>query len=185
MIVLIINVSNLSFFFLVTSAECLDYRSYMSGSDQWLLIVLSAIIYFIINCFLDSYLLRKWLSKVLFTLEIIYYKHIKKTFAYEKGNDGTTASPVDKSRQETLSAEKLFKSYSGKTAVNNINLKLNKQECLGILGVNGAGKTTTFRMLTRDECLDNGRVNLTVDEKIVDIGKDKVCLTLTWSYLLR
>ncbi|WP_028544553.1 ABC transporter ATP-binding protein [Paenibacillus taiwanensis] len=41
----------------------------------------------------------------------------------------------------------LTKRYGSRTAVNQINLELNKQDIYGFLGPNGAGKTTTIRML--------------------------------------
>ncbi|MDK8183158.1 ABC transporter ATP-binding protein [Paenibacillus sp. UMB4589-SE434] len=41
----------------------------------------------------------------------------------------------------------LTKQYGSRTAVNQINLELNKQDIYGFLGPNGAGKTTTIRML--------------------------------------
>lgn len=41
----------------------------------------------------------------------------------------------------------LTKKYGTKTAVNNLNLSINKGEVFGLLGPNGAGKTTTILML--------------------------------------
>lgn len=41
----------------------------------------------------------------------------------------------------------LTKKYGAKTAVNNLNLSINKGEVFGLLGPNGAGKTTTILML--------------------------------------
>ena len=41
----------------------------------------------------------------------------------------------------------LTKKYGNKTAVNNLNLSINKGEVFGLLGPNGAGKTTTILML--------------------------------------
>ena len=42
----------------------------------------------------------------------------------------------------------LTKKYKDVTAVDNLNLKVNKGELLSLLGVNGAGKTTTIKMLS-------------------------------------
>lgn len=41
----------------------------------------------------------------------------------------------------------LTKQYGEKTAVNHLNLSINKGEIFGLLGPNGAGKTTTILML--------------------------------------
>jgi lipopolysaccharide export system ATP-binding protein len=46
-----------------------------------------------------------------------------------------------------LEVTKLFKSYSGRTVVNDVSFILRQQEIVGLLGRNGAGKTTTFRMI--------------------------------------
>lgn len=42
----------------------------------------------------------------------------------------------------------LVKKYKEKTAVNQLNLEINKGELFSLLGVNGAGKTTTIKMLS-------------------------------------
>ncbi|MBE5928333.1 MAG: ABC transporter ATP-binding protein [Lachnospiraceae bacterium] len=46
----------------------------------------------------------------------------------------------------------LTKRYKSLTAVDNLNLEIQKGELFSLLGVNGAGKTTTIKMLT---CLTN------------------------------
>lgn len=158
----------------VESSECVEYKSYFPELDMWWLMLVSAVIFFAVNCILDSYYLRKGFSQFVFKCEILFYKYLakKKGFDFNKSREGHR--DTDSTESETLRARKLFKSYGGKPVVRNISLKLNKQECLGILGVNGAGKTTTFRMLTRDECLDDGKVDLRVNNKMMDIGKDEV-----------
>ena len=43
-----------------------------------------------------------------------------------------------------IEIENLTKKFKNKTAVNNVNLKIEKGELFALLGTNGAGKTTTF-----------------------------------------
>lgn len=45
-----------------------------------------------------------------------------------------------------LKADKLVKSYGGKSVVNGLSLHVGKGEVVGLLGPNGAGKTTAFYM---------------------------------------
>ena len=47
-----------------------------------------------------------------------------------------------------IEAFNLTKNFGSLTAVNNINLTVNKGEIFGFLGPNGAGKTTTIKLLT-------------------------------------
>lgn len=46
-----------------------------------------------------------------------------------------------------IRTDNLTKCYGKKTAVNNLNVTVNKGEVFGLLGPNGAGKTTTILML--------------------------------------
>lgn len=58
----------------------------------------------------------------------------------------------------TISIKNLSKSYGHHTAVDNLNLEIQKGEFYGFLGPNGAGKTTTIRMITGILKPDNGEI---------------------------
>lgn len=47
-----------------------------------------------------------------------------------------------------IKTENLTKKYKDVTAVDNLNLSVERGELLSLLGVNGAGKTTTIKMLS-------------------------------------
>ena len=47
-----------------------------------------------------------------------------------------------------LETKNLGISFGGLKAVQNVNLKIKKNEIYGLIGPNGAGKTTVFNMLT-------------------------------------
>ncbi|XP_048510198.1 ATP-binding cassette sub-family A member 7-like [Athalia rosae] len=53
-------------------------------------------------------------------------------------------------------AYELSKRYPKWPAVREVNFRVKKNECFGLLGVNGAGKSTTFRMLVGEEIADTG-----------------------------
>ena len=51
-------------------------------------------------------------------------------------------------KEKILVTEDLSKRYSGFTALENLNLTVEKNSCVGFLGPNGAGKSTTIKILT-------------------------------------
>jgi lipooligosaccharide transport system ATP-binding protein len=51
------------------------------------------------------------------------------------------------SREVIIEAKSLTKKFDGFMAVDHIDFKVYKGECVGFLGPNGAGKTTTIRMI--------------------------------------
>lgn len=55
--------------------------------------------------------------------------------------------PAQQNPVSIIAVRKLSKSFSGKPAVIDLDLDVNKGEILGFLGPNGSGKTTTIRML--------------------------------------
>ncbi len=52
-----------------------------------------------------------------------------------------------RSRESTLVARDLKKSYNGFEAVKGVDFEVYRGECFGFLGPNGAGKTTTMKMI--------------------------------------
>ena len=69
---------------------------------------------------------------------------------------------------EPLVIENLSKNYNGFRALDNLNLKVPQNSCVGFLGPNGAGKTTTIKILTSTLRANSGRAFLNG----VDVTKD-------------
>ena len=69
-----------------------------------------------------------------------------------------------------LQIKNLIKKFGSFTAVNSINLLINKGELYGFLGPNGAGKTTTIKMIAGLYSPTNGSV--TIDG--IDINKNPI-----------
>ncbi len=59
-----------------------------------------------------------------------------------------------------ITAQNLFKTYSSRTVVNDVSIKVEQGEIVGLLGPNGAGKTTTFYMVVGLIKADSGEVFL-------------------------
>ena len=53
-----------------------------------------------------------------------------------------------KEQQTLLKLEKISMFYNKRQILNNLNLNINKQEVLGMLGPNGVGKSTIFHIIT-------------------------------------
>jgi len=49
---------------------------------------------------------------------------------------------------DVIVIENLSKSYSGFRALDKLNLRIEKNTCVGYLGPNGSGKSTTIKILT-------------------------------------
>lgn len=140
----------------------------------------SCLLYLLVNVLLDTYFFKKvksWVSYKYFEIRYGYkgYKNVADV------SQLTEVNHEDGHKYNTLRANKLHKTYAGKPVVNNINITLNDGDCLGILGVNGAGKTTTFRMLTREEVVEQGEVDIELDDKKIDIKNDQVSF---YNYLI-
>jgi len=57
-----------------------------------------------------------------------------------------------------LEVESLTKSFGGLKAVDNVRIRMEQKEILGLIGPNGAGKTTLLRLLTGILKPDSGSV---------------------------
>ncbi len=72
-----------------------------------------------------------------------------------------------------ISVEKLTKTYSNFTAVNEISFQVKKGEVFGLLGENGAGKTTTLEIIEGLRQATSGKV-VVLGEDVSDGCKDSV-----------
>lgn len=137
---------------------CDAYRSYMSVlSPQIFLMLLGAVFYLVLNILIHNYRIRKFFNQV---RKLCYsFCKVKDKRGYSIP-DETLGLNNPNFKDRTLTVRRLKKSYSGRQVLNLDGFNLMKGQCLGILGVNGAGKTTTFRMLTREEVLDDGYVHI-------------------------
>ena len=59
-----------------------------------------------------------------------------------------------------LSLDKVSRQLSGRTIVDGLDIRIDRGEVLGLLGVNGAGKSTTLRMISGLLAPTTGQVRL-------------------------
>ena len=81
-----------------------------------------------------------------------------------------------------LQTENISKSYDGRLIIDNINIQLNKNEIVSIIGLSGSGKTTLFNILSGLEMPDNGLVLL--DEENINGKPGKISYMLQKDLLL-
>ena len=60
--------------------------------------------------------------------------------------------------ENVLTIENATMQFGGVVAVDNLNLKVDKDQIVSLIGPNGAGKTTTLRLLAHLEDPDTGSV---------------------------
>ena len=63
-----------------------------------------------------------------------------------------------KEQEPLLELEKISMFYNKRQIINNLSLKINRQEVLGMLGPNGVGKSTIFHIITGLKDPSYGRV---------------------------
>lgn len=78
-----------------------------------------------------------------------------------------------------IETKKLTKKFKAKTAVNEINLNINKGELFALLGTNGAGKTTTIKMLSTLILPTDGEIKINGLDIIKDRQKIKEILNVS------
>ena len=64
------------------------------------------------------------------------------------------------SEEEIVSVRDLSKSYGPNEVLRNINLSVNKDSVLGLIGLNGSGKTTTIECMLGMQNPDKGQISL-------------------------
>ena len=78
-----------------------------------------------------------------------------------------------------IETKNLTKKYKNKTAVNGINLKINRGELFALLGTNGAGKTTTIKMLSTLILPTGGEIKINGLDIVKDRQKIKELLNVS------
>ncbi|MGA2851436.1 MAG: ABC transporter ATP-binding protein [Terracidiphilus sp.] len=78
-----------------------------------------------------------------------------------------------------LEVQKLYRSYRGVPAIENVSFKVGPGEIVGFLGPNGAGKSTTVKIVTGMLRPNDGRVLF----ERQDIAKDMVAFRAAFGYV--
>src|ERR1700742_2198245 len=73
---------------------------------------------------------------------------------------GEDRQTVSRQTSTALRSKSLVKHYGRRRVVDDVSLRVEPGEVVGLLGANGAGKTTTFYMIVGLERPDSGSVML-------------------------
>ena len=96
--------------------------------------------------------------------------------AAERGPDRLEiAIPVGRRLGDTvIEVANLRKGFGDRLLIEELSFSLPRAGIVGIIGPNGAGKTTLFKMLTKQEPVDDGKITIgdTVDLAYVDQSRD-------------
>ncbi len=84
-----------------------------------------------------------------------------------------TSSDAEASGKRVIEAEHIFKSYDGRTVVDDFSTRILRGDRLGLIGPNGAGKTTLLNMLTGTMKPDSGTVTLGTTLKIATLDQNR------------
>ncbi len=76
----------------------------------------------------------------------------------------------------TLSAHNLYRRYGKRDVVQNVSIKLNQGEVIGLLGHNGAGKSTTMQMLTGVLTPHSGSIEICGFDLLKQSAQAKACI---------
>ena len=95
--------------------------------------------------------IERWLSRL---------PYLGAPRAKRKLADELRLHSAQRTEQPVLKADKLFKSFGGLRATNDVSLTLNQNEILGMIGPNGAGKTTVFNLLSGFLSPDKGGISM-------------------------
>ncbi|MEP1383792.1 MAG: energy-dependent translational throttle protein EttA [Paraglaciecola sp.] len=95
---------------------------------------------------------------------------------YQKRNETSELfiPPGERLGEKVFEVSGLQKSYGDRLLIDDLNFKMPKGAIVGIIGPNGAGKSTLFRMLTGQEQVDAGTIDIgdTVQLASVDQFRD-------------
>ena len=71
-----------------------------------------------------------------------------------------------------LSIKNIQVSFGGPTILENISLKIQPKERIGLLGRNGAGKSTLMKLIAGEILADSGEINKSSSLKVARLVQD-------------
>ena len=87
-------------------------------------------------------------------------REARRSFRAAAGNAALTAAAADRSGAQVIEADRISKSYDGRSIVGDFSIRIQRGDRIGIVGPNGSGKTTLINLMTGALAPDAGTVRL-------------------------
>ena len=87
-------------------------------------------------------------------------REARRSFRAAAGNAALTAAAADRSGAQVIEADRISKSYDGRSIVSDFSIRIQRGDRIGIVGPNGSGKTTLINLMTGALAPDAGTVRL-------------------------
>jgi ABC transport system ATP-binding/permease protein len=113
--------------------------------------------------------------------ELATLRQSRKDQRQATGNVKITVTEGETSGKRVAEAKNISKTWDGPPVVNDLSLRIQRGDRLGIVGPNGAGKTTLLKMLTGELEPDAGSVKLGTTLQMVTLDQRRDSLKPDWS----
>lgn len=130
-----------------------------------------------------QYILQILLSIIMFSVIIISFPTTKiSTNRIEEVLNAENHKTKEESKHfeiENITFKNVVFSYNSSRLFDNLNININKNENLGIIGLNGSGKTTIAKLILKEETVENG--NITINNiDIRELSRKDITNNLTY-----
>ncbi len=88
----------------------------------------------------------------------------------KEDNNGIELTENEVKKFEKLTFENVSFSYEDVEVLKNVNLTINRKECIALCGISGVGKSTLSKLLLSIVTPDDGRAFVTADKKEIGIS---------------
>ncbi|MEO6381113.1 MAG: ATP-binding cassette domain-containing protein [Nitrobacter sp.] len=100
----------------------------------------------------------------------------RRDFRGTAGSASLAAAEADKSGKLVIEAKNTGKSYGDRTIIENLSIRVQRGDRIGIVGPNGAGKTTLINLLTGADAPDSGTIRLGANIEMATLDQHRESL---------
>jgi len=97
------------------------------------------------------------------------------------GSAKITVTEADRSSKQIVKLNEVSHSFDDRLIVNDLSLRINRGERLGLIGPNGAGKTTLLKIIMGEITPDEGEVELGLNLESLVIDQKRESLNPDWT----